>query len=424
LATVKRQHGQLEPAVKNSKNDWPKIVKVGNAAVKIYKRITASGNVGFQIVFWDIDGERKFESCSNETETMERARQKAEILSTFGAKVAAMRGSDIAEFVRLTDLLKPHGVTVSEVVTRADTWLRTHRTLEAIDRALVGVPKSLPGQVVARTVAELVEEIIARKAANGASEFYINDLKCRLRRFKKDFQCDLGTVTTAQIQNWLKTQKLEATNYNNFRRILHVLFEFGLARGYCVVNPVTKIESRKQSFRETQIYTPAEMTKLLTAASPEFLPMLAICGFAGVRTQEFQRMTWANVDFDGGHIILESSQTKTTLRRVIPMSENLRVWLLPSKGRTGKIWTDGTLYPAQKNCAKLAGVTWKGNALRHSFCSYRLALTHNVEQVADEAGNSATMIHRHNKALVTEQSARDWFAITPTISTQKNEKPN
>ena len=96
------------------------------------------------------------------------------------------------------------------------------------------------------------------------------------------------------------------------------------------------------------------------------------------------------------------------------MQDNLRAWLELSKGK-GKIWKGslGQLFEEQNQTAQNAGVTWKDNALRHSFCSYRLAVTKDAAKVAFEAGNSATMIHRHYKALVPEQTAREWFAIMP-----------
>jgi hypothetical protein len=39
--------------------------------------------------------------------------------------------------------------------------------------------------------------------------------------------------------------------------------------------------------------------------------------------------------------------------------------------------------------AEDAGIKWKKNALRHSFCSYRLAVIEDAAKVAYEAGNSA-----------------------------------
>jgi hypothetical protein len=57
--------------------------------------------------------------------------------------------------------------------------------------------------------------------------------------------------------------------------------------------------------------------------------------------------------------------------------------------------------------------SWKHNALRHSFISYRVAQTQNVAQVALEAGNSPQMIFQHYRELVRPKEAKRWFSIEP-----------
>jgi hypothetical protein len=68
--------------------------------------------------------------------------------------------------------------------------------------------------------------------------------------------------------------------------------------------------------------------------------------------------------------------------------------------------------------ATQAGITWKQNALRHSFISYRLALLQDVNRVALEAGNSPQMIFRHYRELATPDQARSWFAIAPEAASK------
>jgi hypothetical protein len=67
-------------------------------------------------------------------------------------------------------------------------------------------------------------------------------------------------------------------------------------------------------------------------------------------------------------------------------------------------------------------VPWRHNALRHSFCSYRLADVKSAAQVALEAGNSPQMIFQHYRELVTEKGAKSWFAITPESTKAMREK--
>jgi hypothetical protein len=53
------------------------------------------------------------------------------------------------------------------------------------------------------------------------------------------------------------------------------------------------------------------------------------------------------------------------------------------------------------------------NGLRHSFCSYRLAVTKSAAQVSLEAGNSPKMLFQNYRELVTEKSAKEYFGILP-----------
>ena len=133
--------------MKPSKSDWPKSVHVGNATVKIYKRITMSGNVGFQIAFIDANGKRKMLAKSDENEALKIARQKAEIISMFGAHVAAATPREIAAYVSARDMLAPFNIKVSDAVEAVTGWLKIYRTLDEVDRALTNKHFKSPGAV-------------------------------------------------------------------------------------------------------------------------------------------------------------------------------------------------------------------------------------------------------------------------------------
>lgn len=68
---------------------------------------------------------------------------------------------------------------------------------------------------------------------------------------------------------------------------------------------------------------------------------------------------------------------------------------------------------AGKDPEKVKAAKWKKNALRHSFISYRVAETQNVNQTALECGNSPAIIFKNYRELVREAEAKKWFAIEP-----------
>jgi hypothetical protein len=79
--------------------------------------------------------------------------------------------------------------------------------------------------------------------------------------------------------------------------------------------------------------------------------------------------------------------------------------------------TRGAIYPATlqginkefARIAKKAGIEWKRNALRHSYGTYRAAITKNVPAVAFEMGNTPEMVGRHYNRPTPPHIARQWF---------------
>jgi integrase len=194
-----------------------------------------------------------------------------------------------------------------------------------------------------------------------------------------------------------------------------LLFNFAVARGYSIDNPVAGVEKIKVKREETQVFTPTEIARLLAKASADFLPVLCLGAFAGVRSAEIERMEWNDIDLVGRHVIVGANRAKTASRRVIPMNDALFAWLQPYAGREGRIWpgTHDAFYDAQKETAAAAGIKWKSNALRHSYASYRFAQTGDAGRCAGELGNSAPVVHAHYRELVKPADAGLYFSIKP-----------
>jgi hypothetical protein len=55
---------------------------------------------------------------------------------------------------------------------------------------------------------------------------------------------------------------------------------------------------------------------------------------------------------------------------------------------------------------------WPQNALRHSFCSYAVALK-GFERTADQADHSVQMLKDHYWEVVDKETARNYWTIQP-----------
>ena len=115
-----------------------------------------------------------------------------------------------------------------------------------------------------------------------------------------------------------------------------------------------------------------------------------------------------------GFTTVGAAQAKTASRRIVPIADNLKLWLAPYVRESGRVWprSAGDLHWQQTRTAKRAGIAWKKNACRHSFVSYRLAQVQDAAKVSLEAGNSPRMVFRHYRELVRPADATKWFSIT------------
>jgi integrase len=94
-----------------------------------------------------------------------------------------------------------------------------------------------------------------------------------------------------------------------------------------------------------------------------------------VRREELHKgLKWDAVNFDRGTITVPAAIAKTGRKRKIVMSENLLKWLAPYRVKSGPIFNKDPRKRIAK-AAKASGMSWKRNALRHSFGSYRMEQT-------------------------------------------------
>ena len=193
-----------------------------------------------------------------------------------------------------------------------------------------------------------------------------------------------------------------------------------------VVNPVDRIDAKlfKIDRAEPKIITPEQFERLLSVACDETKPLFALTGLAGIRGSEIEGLKWSDIHADT--IVISREVSKTNKSRVVDIVPALAAFLAPYRGRTGSILPrvgkdqhpsknrlNQTLRPKVEKAAGIA--SWDQNCLRHSFISYLLVVTENINAVAYQAGNSPEIIERDYKALIpgAKPDADKWWAIRP-----------
>jgi integrase len=265
------------------------------------------------------------------------------------------------------------------------------------------------------TTAALIDQLIAAKKVGGKSKRYLDDLRNRLDFFAKTFgERKVATITNVEIDDWLDSLKVSATTRNNYRRVLIVMLNYAVKRGYATSNPGTKTEKTDAVDSPPGILTVAETVRLLENASPELLPYVAIGAFAGLRRAELERLDWSEIDFDENLIEVTAKKAKTARRRLVQMQPNLREWLLPLRRHTGKLAPNDfrKQFDAARTAARIA--EWPDNALRHSFASYHVSHFKDAKSLALEMGHTTTtLIFSNCRQLVKPKEAERYWNIRP-----------
>ncbi|MFN0102093.1 MAG: tyrosine-type recombinase/integrase [Bryobacteraceae bacterium] len=343
-------------------------------------------------------------------------------------EVLKLSGTDRASYVHATQKLREWrtgtdlNVVVADYVAAARRLPDGVMLKECVDFWLQRHPANLPQ----KTVAEVAAELIKSKTDAGKSGLYIKDLHGRLNHFANAFQVPIASVTGAEIEEYLRALGRTGRTQNNYRRIIGTLFKFAIRRKYLPRDhdELAAVEKADDDSGDIEIFTPAELRQLFAVARPEMFVYLAIGAFAGLRAAELQRLDWSEVNLAGRYIEIKASKAKTASRRLAPIPDNLASWLAPHAQASGPVTPFANMSKQlTEKLAPRAGLAWKHNGLRHSFISYRLADINDMGQVALEAGNSAAMIFKHYRQLVTAPQAKEWFDIRPPEGYAQNIVP-
>ena len=422
------------------KVEFPKVIRVGQTKATIY--LTPTNGCDSYTVVWYEGPVRRRKTFADAGLAEIHANSQVNNLSNGETRAAKLSGEECLEYVRARNSITGYALSL-------DTAMSEYREAKGILKggSLVEAARYYASKKVmdipAKPVKEVVEEMLTAKRGEGCSERYIQDLDSRCGKFAREFPRMIATIRGVEIKTWLQdltreTSKVDkraprkpVTNRtrNNFRLCIQTLFSFAKAQQYLPAdwNEMDSVPLWKMKDEEVEIFTPEEMTILLAHAPANLVPFLTIGGFAGLRSAEIERLDWSKVDLENGYITVDASIAKTNSRRLVPIVPNLKAWLTDCKRPSGlvlelanvvnavKRLTSATRPVDPENPDKLLAprVPWRHNALRHSFCSYRLADVKSAAQVALEAGNSPQMIFQHYRELVTEKGAKAWFAITP-----------
>src|SRR5262245_1024899 len=406
--------------VRNVMKTKPILVRERGVTVKIYagesRKKTKSGKwcrYKLYTVAYYVANERRRETFANLATAKARAHEIAVSILHGRLPVLELTNSDSESYLRSIQLLRPIGIPLHSAV---EEYVSARSKLDG--ESLVSVVNeylSRKRNIPQRRVGEVIDELLIAKEHDGLSPRYVYALKSDLTRFKNSFQTNIGSLTSAVIEDWLLAQKVGARTRNNLRTSIVTLFHFARSRGYLPKGQPTEaddVRRAKDRGGKVGILTPKQLASLISKAPADIRLYLAVGAFTGMRTSEVVKLDFNEINFERGHITVAAEKSKTATRRLVPILPNLAQWLNPYRSRKGKV----VKYSVERRTivfAKGQGIAWPHNCLRHSYASYRLAAIADTARVALEMGNSPQKLMTNYRELADEHDAAAWFAIAP-----------
>jgi integrase len=238
-----------------------------------------------------------------------------------------------------------------------------------------------------------------------------------LKKFSARFgDFPIKLLQGAEVKAWLASQPLAVKTRN--RHLGYIRNTFGLAREWNLIEAdpfehVNGFNDPHAKTRQVEILTPEQLRAFLNVADRDFLSFFALSAFSGLRREEIIRLDWSEVKLERNLIDLPFTKSKNRRRKLIEVPENLEAWLSPFVRKSGSVMPRKKLQLAFENAAKAAGIVpWPQNGLRHSFCSYAVALK-GFDWTSTQADHSVQMLRKHYWEVVDRETAERYWAIRP-----------
>jgi integrase len=266
---------------------------------------------------------------------------------------------------------------------------------------------------------EILHDMIEELKDLRRSDRHINGLRRDLAPFAAAFP-DLRKVRYADLVDYDRGLNVGPRRRDNVRNARVQLFRYARRRGVLDEMRRTIAERIPQikAGHDIATWTPADARLLLEAVCPCWLPCVAIGLFAGLRTSEILRLDWSAFKWELGVIAVQRKiARKSKVDRLVPIHPNLASWLEPYPKigplYPGKFKTSENAYSRElKRIRARTGLPRKDNANRHSFGSYRLAVTKSYSQVALEMGNSPEKVRSNYNDPKAESEGAEYFSIS------------
>ena len=236
----------------------------------------------------------------------------------------------------------------------------------------------------------------------------------------RDLDQAANLITPQDIRDWLEAlaaKGLSRTTVHHHLRTLSMFFNRCVAEGWVNRNPCSAIQFRRKHSEEIQVLSLDDARKLFKEAEgTRMAGMIALEAFGGLRASSAFRLEPSDINFEERSILLPASKHKTGRRYLLEkLPDNLWAWLEQAKQIEGAFGFSSPVYSKEKAALfARAGVRNPGNILRHSFCSFHVALHMDAGRTALLMQHANQhMLYRHYRGCARHSDAEEYFRIVP-----------
>ena len=398
----------------------PITVSNGQQEVRIYT-IKNRGKTVYQLSFYTA-GERQRRTFADMVDAKREAKIILGQLANVFAQTERLSFSDMESFTIARQRLQPTGVPLH---VAAELFAEVHPVLagRSLVEAVRFYANAHPTHLASTPMSQLIEPFAESRLAMGTHADYVADIRRQLKRLVEAFPGKpVNQLRTVDLDQWLGALKWHPVTKNNVRKLFVTFGNWCKRNGYLATNrpsPFDGMVIYKVPPTKIGIYSPPQLASMLRITSeenPDLLPWVVCAAFTGARVAELMKLEWSQLNFERGFVEVASEKVRTKARRLVPMCDAMKVWLLPHRKKDGRINSYVAPNQALARLLEPHGIKMCDNGFRHSYISYRVATIHDTARVALEAGNSPDVIFQHYRELVSPEEAAQWFCVKPTTA--------
>lgn len=327
------------------------------------------------------------------------------------------------ELQRLKEKAKQEGSAIFEISAEEARILKTCiQKLGSIETVLQAVieyeRRNCPNPI---SLKDAIKEHLDEGYNLGRDDNWMRAGRNILQRFEFAHEGNVNSIAQEDAISWIHSLKFAPSTIENHADKMKAFYNWCIDRGYAAENPFKKIPLPDVIPHEPEFLKVAQMGNLMKVAQehyPDAVAYFALNGFAGLRSSACARIDLDDIDFKQRGILIRAINAKNKRRIYIDgHPDNLWEWLAWAKKNapegfelSKRLW-DRRRGQVQKE----AKIKMPHNALRHSFCTYHVALHGDAGKTATlltHRGN-VSILYEHYKGNASKAQAKEYFKISP-----------